>query len=148
MSRQKTETAVVERKNPSPAPTGKSGIEYSRVEDFSEAYANNIVFESSIYDLKLVFGQNEQHVSPNAVVQHTAVTIPWAQAKVLAYALSLALTDQEARCGRIKLKKGLVAEFPEHMTKSFRDAGEISEEAWKALRKLYNNFAAANPEIK
>jgi hypothetical protein len=132
---------------PSPTPIAKSGIELSRVEDFSEAYANNVQLEPSLWDLKLVFGQNDQQVGPNAVVQHTAMTLPWAQVKVLIYALRLALIDQESRSGRVQLKRGLIAEFPEQMPKAVRDSGEVSDETWKALRKLYEDLAAANPEI-
>jgi hypothetical protein len=132
---------------PSPTPIAKSGIEISRAEDFSELYANNVTFESSLWDLKLVFGQTDQHIGSNAIVQHTAITIPWAQAKVFAYTLSLLLADQEDRSGRIQLKKGIIAEFPEQMPKAVRDSGDVSEKTWKRLRKLYEDFAAANPEI-
>ncbi|HEV7674748.1 MAG TPA: DUF3467 domain-containing protein [Candidatus Angelobacter sp.] len=135
------------KETPSPTPIAKSGIEFSRVEDFSELYANNVMFESSLWDMKLVFGQTDQNIGPNAIVQHTAVTIPWAQAKVLAYTLSLALADQEARSGRIQLKKGIIGEFPEQMPKALRDSGEMSEETWKALRKMQQDFVAANPEL-
>lgn len=125
----------------------KSGIDFSRSEDFTELYANHVGLEGSLWDLKLVFGQTSQNISPNAVVQHTAVTLPWAQVKVLLYALTLAMIDQEAGNGRIRLKKGLIAEFPQQMPKAIREAGEVSEETWKALRKVYDQLIADNPEL-
>jgi hypothetical protein len=144
MSPQKTELPA---KALSPSPEQRSGIEFSRSEDFIESYANNVALESSLWDLKFIFGQNDQNIGPNAVVQHTAITLPWAQVKVLAYSLSLLLTDQEARSGRIQLKKGIVGELPAQMPKAVSDSGEITAETWKAMRKLYEAFSAANPEI-
>jgi hypothetical protein len=72
-----------------------SKIEFKRDEDFEGLYANNIVTETSIWDLKLIFGLLDQSVTPNQVVQHTSINIPWAQVKLLVYALNVAITIQE-----------------------------------------------------
>jgi hypothetical protein len=147
MSPQKTEIVPAKTKSSSPAQAPKTGIEYSRTDDFAELYANSVACETSLWDLKLVFGQNDQHIGPNAIVQHTAVTIPWAQVKVLLYTFSLLLTDQEGRSGRIQLKKGLIGELPKQMPQQARDSGEVSEETWRKMRALYEDLIAANPEL-
>ena len=59
----------------------KSG--FRRGEDFESLYANNVQFESSIWDVKLIFGQFEQ--AKSEIEQHTAITLPWSQAKLAAY---------------------------------------------------------------
>jgi len=110
-------------------------------------YANNVKFESSLWDLKLIFGQTDQTFGPNAIIQHTAVTIPWPQVKLLLFGLSVTLAEQEGRTGRIALIKGLSgAKIPEQMRKAVRDEGTVSDETWKAIRKIYEDFIAANPE--
>ena len=146
MSPKKNETRQPKQPIVTPV-TAKSPLEFRRAtEDFAELYANNVRFESSLWDLKLIFGQNDQSLGPNVVVQHTAITIPWPQVKVLHLGLGLLLAEQESRIGRIKLMKGLIGEIPEQMPQVARDTGNLSEEAWKSLRKLYEDFIAANPE--
>lgn len=82
---------------------------HKRAEDFVVRYANNVYFETSLWDLKLTFGQLDE----GAVVQHSAVTIPWAQAKVLMYFLEANLRVHEAKNGRIKLPPGIITPIPE-----------------------------------
>ncbi len=48
-------------------------------------YANNSRFETSVWDLKILFGQLEQHRGSAVIDWHTGVTIPWMQAKVFLY---------------------------------------------------------------
>jgi hypothetical protein len=126
----------------------KATPEWRRGEDFTELYANNVIPEISLWDLKLIFGQTDQKISMNTVVQHTAITLPWAQAKMLRYILDLAIIQQEARVGRINLGKGVVAPIPERMPQELKDEGGTSEETWKALRKTYENLIAENPEAQ
>src|SRR5689334_3796431 len=100
MSPKNTETSAAEKTTVSPL-TVKSQIEFKRSEDFVELYANNVKFESSVWDLKLVFGELDQSLGPNVVVQHTAITIPWPQIKLLLFGLNISLTEHEGRAGRI-----------------------------------------------
>jgi len=72
--------------------TPASQSQFERDEDFLPVYANNVLFEPSVWDLKMIFGQLDQSEGKAVVEQHTAVTIPWAQAKVLSYYLQVNLT--------------------------------------------------------
>src|SRR5260370_17103775 len=56
---------------------------------FEAIYANNFQFEPSAWDLKVLFGQLEQHTGRSVVDWHTAITIPWLQVKFVAYYLRL-----------------------------------------------------------
>jgi hypothetical protein len=124
----------------------KSGVQYRRIAEFAEEYANNTLFETSNWDMKIIFGQLDQSLGPNVVLQHTAITMPWPQVKVLVYFLSLNLLFHEARAGRVQILAGLVPDMSQRMPKELREEGITSEETWRAAQKLYEDFIAANPE--
>jgi hypothetical protein len=76
--------------------------------DFIERYANNIAVESSIWDLKLIFGILDQTTTPATIGRYAAVNIPWQQAKLLAYFLQLNVLFHERANGTIKLPDGIM----------------------------------------
>lgn len=92
--------------------TPASQSEFERDEDFLSVYANNVLFEPSVWDLKMIFGQLDQSEGRAVVEQHTAVTIPWAQAKVLSYYLQVNLTAYEIENGRIAIPTGVLPPEP------------------------------------
>jgi hypothetical protein len=127
-----------------PAPTP---IDYRRDEEqFIEGYANNVFLEPSAWDLRLIFGQIQPAKGPNVVVQHTAITLPWSQVKVLSYLLQFHLTlAEELVNGKIAVPKGVITppvRPPEEVEKQFPNARKLFE----AVRKLYDDFVTANPE--
>jgi hypothetical protein len=66
-------------------------------------YANNVHFELSVWDLKLIFGELEQHEGKEIINQRLAVTIPWLQAKILSLFLQLHVAFYEAWQGKINV---------------------------------------------
>ena len=127
-------------KAPAKTDVTKKGIEYKRREDFAEFYVNNAQFLSSSWDLKVVLGELDQTLGPNVVVQHSAITMPWSHAKLMAFFLLVHVTGHESETERILVPKGIIPEFPEEPPPG------TSEKTAKALRKLYEDFIAANPE--
>jgi len=69
--------------------------------DFASNYANNARFESTVYDLKVIFGQSELSSGSEIVDQHTAVTLPWPFVKVFLYYLQVQLIAQEVQNGPV-----------------------------------------------
>lgn len=76
----------------------------TKVPEYIERYANNCQGESSVWDLRLRFGTLDQstHQSPT-VRWHTAINMPWAQAKLLVYLLQMHIAFHEAQTGQIKI---------------------------------------------
>src|ERR1700680_2074736 len=105
----------------------KSAIDYRKTDDFAAGYANNVFLEGSLWDLKLVFGQNDQQIGQNAVVQHTAITIPWPQIKVLTYFLQNHLAAHEIANGRLIIPPNVIPPVV---------AGEVPRELLKDNPKL------------
>ena len=123
-------------------------IDYRRREDFAEFYANNVLYQPSAWDLKLVFGELDQSLGENVVVQSCGITVPWRQVKVGIYFLQFHLTAYESAHGRVSVPKGVVREIPTQPPKEVTDKSPDAEKSWKQLRKLYEDFIAANPEAK
>lgn len=72
-------------------------------EGIHAVYANYANFEPSDLDVKIVFGQLNQHSGNRTVDWHTAVTMAWAEAKMLSYFLRVNLAIYEAQQGTVKV---------------------------------------------
>jgi len=93
--------------------TGATPVqEFRRAEDFSSVYANNLQFELSAWDLKMIFGELDQRGGKVAVDQHTSVTLSWLQAKLLNFFLEINLAVHELEHGKIKIPKNLLPPVP------------------------------------
>ena len=89
-------------------PEGKTSqsptVLVERSEEFASLYANNVQIEISVWDLKMIFGQLDQSIpAPGRVEQHTAMAIPWIQAKLLAYYLQANIILHESDSGKISV---------------------------------------------
>src|SRR3989442_411389 len=130
-------------KNTKPS-SAESIVEHRRKEPFSTLYANNVYLESSGWDVKFNFGELDQKLGPQVVMQHTAITLSWPQAKLLSYFLRLHLANHEAENGTIAVPKGVIALFPEHTPEDLAKLG-LSQESYDAAREIYQDFVAQNP---
>ena len=81
---------------------------FQRVENFYTDYANNVYLESSVWDLKFIFGQLDQSVSPIVTEQRSAITIPWIQAKILNFLLTAHIMGYEMANGKIIVPSAVV----------------------------------------
>jgi hypothetical protein len=74
------------------------------LDDVVPVYANNVRFEMTAWDLRILFGQ----LMPSSeglgqVDWHTDVTLPWAQAKLMHLYLGINLTLYERENGKIAI---------------------------------------------
>jgi hypothetical protein len=99
--------------------------------------------ETSTWDMKLIFGELDQSLGPQLVVQHTAITIPWTYVKILGYLLQLHLVQHENTNGRVLVPKGIITPIP---TGKPKELDNVSDENFAVARKLYEEFISANPE--
>lgn len=104
----------------------KLGI--NRTVDFQIKYANNIRFESSVWDLKLIFGLLDQASDPSDTRFHTSVNVPWAQAKMAAYTLLVNVLMHETYYGtKIELPSGLIPTPVEDVVKALKEIPEYAD---------------------
>jgi len=78
-------------------------VEFRRSEDFVSVYANNALFEASLWDLKVILGILDQTGGKVAIEQHTAVSMPWMQVKLFSYWLRLNIAIYETNNGKIHI---------------------------------------------
>lgn len=124
--------------------TKPSTLELVQSEDFKSVYANHIQFETSGWDLRIRFGQLDQKLGQNTVVEHTAVTIPWAQVKLMAYLLRVNLAIHEHLNGRITIPPGIIAN--EELIRKAAEQYRNSEGVTAEMLKLFKEFVEENPE--
>jgi len=119
-------------------------IEFRKSDSLANVYANHSLLQSTGWDIKVIFGEVDQSISPNTVVQHTAVTLPWTQAKILAYFLQIHLAAHEVALGRVAIPQGVIPDIPVPP----RDAKDPlqAQQLYKVWSQLHDAFLAANPE--
>jgi hypothetical protein len=109
-------------------------------EDFFSAYANQVRFETSAWDLKILFGQVDQTGGTAVVEWHTAITIPWAQAKIGVYTLQAHVAGFEAFYGKIQVPWDVVPAPPIAPTEEEARGKPQVKALYETALKLYEQF--------
>jgi hypothetical protein len=91
-------------------------IEFQRAENFISLYSNNVNFEPTAWDIKIVFGQLDLVGGKGIARQQVAITIPWAQAKLALYYLRLQVAAMEMQSGKIAIRRDLIPPEPPQLT--------------------------------
>ncbi len=106
-------------------------------QDINSVYANQINFELSELDIKCLFGQLNQGppgTGTPSVEWHTAVTMAFAEAKLLSFYLRINIAIHEATHGPIKIPAGILPEAftaPEDM-----ETNPTSKKMFEAVEKI------------
>lgn len=87
-------------------------VEYRRSADYEERYANNVKLESTVWDIKLVFGAMDQSQPTTAIEQFVAINLSHRQAKLLAWCLEVQIASQEAESGEITIPDAVMPPSP------------------------------------
>ena len=120
------------------APVG----EFRRTEDFTSVYANNIQFETSVWDLKIILGELDQRGGKLTVEQHTAVSVPWMQAKLLCYFLRMSIEFHEINNGKIPIAKGVLPPPPPPLPPELEN-DPVAKASFDAIKKLHAELMAS-----
>lgn len=122
-------------------PAPEQPVNFERAEDFVTGYANNVQFESSAYDLKMVFGELSQTGSKVSIEQHTSVTVSWIQAKLLSYYLQIQIAGYELQHGKIRLPNNVLPIEPPPVPADYPDK-ETGEAFRQMVNQMRNEFLA------
>ena len=131
-----------EPETPPTTPASPQG-QLIRDEDFTSLYANNIRFEGSVWDLKLLFGELDQSIKSDTtevVVIHTGMTIPWATAKLGLYYLGVQIALHEIQSGKIAINPRMLPPPPNPPD---ADGSQLAKEAYEDVLKLHEQFMAS-----
>jgi hypothetical protein len=118
------------RKNPNFRPT----------EDFAAVYANNVNFETTAFDLKILFGELNQSFEPLTVDQHTSVTMSWMEAKLLKHFLDIQLAVFEMTSGKIAIPEAILPPEPPRPTEEDSKTEPKSQMIYDTIMKLRKDF--------
>jgi hypothetical protein len=125
-----------------PTPTDKPPLVYESAEEFYEAYANNVYFEASAWDLKLIFGQLDQSGGKVKIVQHSAITLPWTQVKLLSYWFRGQVEAHEHINGKIDMPPVILPpEVP--LTEEIKKSDPNAETVWTIFNRLRNELLSS-----
>ena len=114
--------------------------------NFEDVYANNSSFETSAWDLKLIFGQLDQTSRSKRVVNwHTAVTIPWAQAKIMAYYLAINVVFHEIQHGPIKVPSTVLPPFPRE---PLEEEGKAAKDLVEMMRFYHEHIFGEQSSVR
>jgi hypothetical protein len=115
-----------------PKEQAEPGIEdqkFARGDEFESLYANNVTLEATALDLKMVFGEID--LRRQLVEQHTAITIPWVQAKILSYYLGIFIAQHEAQSGKVTIPASVLPPLipiPDGATPKMRAIYELAQD--------------------
>jgi hypothetical protein len=113
-----------------------------QIDDFSSGYANYVFLENSFWDLKLVFGQLDQSVTPPTTEMHTAITIPWAQAKILSYLIRAHVAGYELTNGKIRIPPSVLPPELPIPTEEQKKAEPNAQEIFETIKRLRDELVA------
>lgn len=109
-----------------------------RAQDFFEIYANNVNFESSVWDLKLILAVLDQDPNSPPFKQLGSVHVPWMQAKIMAYYLLMNIVFHEASNGPIDVVRSVAPPNIE----DFLNTTYPGDEKAKAMGERVNRLRA------
>jgi hypothetical protein len=98
-------------------PKAKAKDEYRLAPDALNYYANNVRFETTPWDLRLLFGELAGNLPTGGsiVEQKAVIKLSWAQAKVMAIFLAINVADHEAALGAERLPAFVFGEPLKHL---------------------------------
>lgn len=125
------------------APADKPQISISAFEpadQIFEGYANNVFYESSAWDLKLIFGQLDQRDGKVKVVQHSAITVPWPLVKLMVYWLRGQVEYQERLNGKIDVSPLVIPPELPPLTEEIKKQDPNAEAAYEIFSHMREEF--------
>jgi len=89
-------------------------VKIERDQNLADLYANNTRFETSVWDLKLLFGKLDLSQTPPEIVRlHTSITMPWPTAKIMAYFMAINVIIHQQEQGVIPIPERVMPPRPD-----------------------------------
>ncbi|HWR16731.1 MAG TPA: DUF3467 domain-containing protein [Terriglobales bacterium] len=113
-----------------------------RTPDFKSFYANNVRFESTVFDLRLFFGELDHREDESWIIsQKASVVMAWSQAKIAALFLLVNVMAHEQQNGPVDLPANLLPPW------LLPEDSELSlEELVGTVADKFNSFVAQQQE--
>ena len=115
-----------------------------RGEDYESLYANNVQYQPSEWDLRITFGELDQDNHGAFIEQHTAISIPWLQAKITLYFLALQVGVFELAHGKILVPPAVIPPEPTPPTGDLQD-NPLANQIYEYVKKMRQQFVESLP---
>ena len=112
-----------------------------RTADYTETYANNVHYESSVWDLKVLLGRLDQSSGLSITKQFLGVSIPWMQVKLMIHHLQVNLTIHEAYNGPVAIRNDLLPKLPQVTDEQLKDP--LFKATVEKIAELHNKFLSS-----
>jgi hypothetical protein len=99
-----------------PKPVEPPQVTFQHTPNFISAYANNVRFESTVWDLRVIFGEIDQSSGAEVVHQHTAISLPWSLVRLVAFYMQFNLVIHEAINGKVSVPPSQIPPVPPELT--------------------------------
>jgi hypothetical protein len=86
-----------------------------------ELYAQNVNFDNNAWDLTLLFSMLNRNQGGARFIQIGAIHIPWSQAKLMLFYLTVNIMFHELEHGPIQIPKGMAPGPPEDLQRFLPD---------------------------
>jgi len=120
----------------------KPPFDVKRHENFEYWYSNNFQFQPTESDLTIIFGQVDTTSGKPVIEQHTAMTLTWEQAKLLAHFLRVQVAGREMLYGRLQIPPPLWPSEPVQPTADFMAQNPQAEGIIELFRRMREEFIA------
>lgn len=143
MAKKKTASAPTPTPSePTSSVTGQTS--FQRADDLIARYSNNVRFELTVHDLKLIFGESDQGTGVEVIRQHTTITMPWSVAKLMRYYLGINMLFHELYVGKIVVAPPQIPlPFPEPSQEAITTDSKATK-AFELANKMREEFLASN----
>jgi len=93
--------------------------------------------------LKLVFGQLDQSEGEVKVVQHSAITVPWTQVKLMVYWLRGQIEAHELANGKIHIPPPIIPQPLPPLTEEIKKSDPNAEAVYAIFNRLRDEFISS-----
>lgn len=104
--------------------------------DFISRYASSTIFDNNFWNARIVFGELMSEDGKPVIEQHTVVSMPWTQAKMLAAYLFMNIFGHEQRNGVVEMPETLLPDIPEARPGIPEDQLALAQMRVKQLRAM------------
>jgi len=118
-------------------------VPFELADEVYEAYTNNIYYEASSWDLKLIFGQLDQGGGKTRIVQHSAITMPWPLAKLMVYWLRGQIEAHELANGKIHIPPPVIPPALPPVTEEIKKLDVNAEAVFAIFNRLREEFLSS-----
>ena len=128
---------------PTIQPLSRQQLNISRHENFESWYANNIQYEPNDWDMRMLFGILALDDQGNpGIQQHTAMSVSWANLKVMMYFLGVQLAVYERLHEKVRVPRTSWPPEPIPPSDDLKAANPAAQDVYEIIKQARDQWVA------